>query len=510
MRAIGPSPHGTYETSSIPSIHRAQWERAAGLPLYGTRERRRRRLTERRGLLWPPERSRASVNFIDAVASEERLHRQLDRLAARAKGSRLDTLAQAGVRLATLLDERDKVVRLLAASLRDGSYRPGPARIGVARIGNQERALAKVGALDWLAHSAVGTALAERLESHLSEHLYSYRSGRSAWQAVRWLSGLARRHRASEPDVRARGLYVLRADVSRYTDSIPLEDGDPVWSDLATYTGLDEGGPHFEMLRWLLRPVVVDDAGVLGGDKRARRARGLCFGLPTTNVIGNLYLMPLDEALGGALGGAYARFGDDVLFADREPERVRCALARLYEVLEPRALTVHRDKLRVVYWNGAARPSTEWPETTASETVSFLGSAVRFDGTIALTTAKWRALLRDVRARIRRTAKLFAADEPDVRAAALSAVVNAAFDAGSEIGVPHALHVANLVSSRAQLAQLDYLLALWIAEGATGRRGPRAFRIVSYARLREEFALASRVVHRNAPSRPPRRLPSLR
>jgi hypothetical protein len=57
--------------------------------------------------------------------------------------------------------------------------------------------------------------------------------------------------------------------------------------------------------------------------------------------------------------------------------------------------------------------------------------------------------------------------------------------------------LGDLVSDRAQLAQLDYWLARSIAEAATGSRGVRAFRRMPYDWLRREAGLRSRVVARN-------------
>jgi hypothetical protein len=129
--------------------------------------------------------------------------------------------------------------------------------------------------------------------------------------------------------------------------------------------------------------------------------------------------------------------------------------------------------------------------------VPFLGAAVGFDGTLALAPTKWRVVLRDLRARITRTARLMPDDDPETRARVLASVVADAFDPRSEIGVPHRPMLRDLVSSRRQLAELDYWIALRIAEAATGARGARAFRELPYAWLREEAGLPSRLVTRN-------------
>lgn len=433
-------------------------------------------------LAWSKGSFGSSASPGGALGDEARYHRQLDKLAARARGRRLDALVHDGVRFAQILDDRERVVAALARAVAEGSYEPLPPRVTSVRVGNKTREMARASALDLVVHAVLAEILAERIEPELSDRLYSYRRGRSSWQAVRWLASRAREHEVRHPDVTTRGLYVLRADVARYTDSIPVSDDAPIWKELDRALPLEPR--QAAMMRRLLRP--------------APRDRGFLFGLPTTNVIGNLYLTPLDREL--ERRGSYARFGDDVLFADEDPARVKEALALLRATLRERGLDVNDEKLRVLYWNGAPRPSAVWPEAVPSTTVRFLGADVRWNGVVALAADKWRGMLVDVKHRIRRTARILEEREPEARARVLATVMEECFDPRSELALAHAPMLLDLVSDRAQLEQLDYLLALWIAEAASGRRGPRAFRDVPYRWLRREAKLSSRVVARNAPT----------
>lgn len=392
---------------------------------------------------------------------------------------------QDGVRFSELLDERDRVVTLLARALGDGSFRPGIARIGVATLGGKPREIARVGALDLLAHAVVGDVLAERIEPELSPCLWSYRRGRSAWQALRAIARHVRAHQRERPDPRTRGLHVLRSDVRAYTDEIPIGDDALVFSEIERVLALD--APASAMVRALLRPEIEGSV--------ARRTRGLLFGLPTTTVCANLYLAPLDEAL-GVLGGMYARFGDDVFFASDRAEVVQEARRILERILGERGLEPNRKKLRVLYWNGAARPSASFSEATPTTEVELLGGAVQWRGTIALPRRKWSAVLRDLRARVRQTARL--AEGESEREALLASVVNDALDVRSPLAHAHAPLLADLVSDRVQLRQLDHLVALAVAEALTGRRGPKAFREVPPRALRR-IGLRSRVIARNRP-----------
>jgi hypothetical protein len=431
------------------------------------------------------------VTFASDVADPERIHRQIDLLAARADGRRLDALGQDGVSFTQLLLDRETVVALLSRALRDASYRPGSARIVRAFIAGKWREMARLGVLDLLVHGVLSEVLGERLEPLLSPRVYSYRSKRSPWHALRLLARVARVHCAQRPDPRTRGLYVLRSDVHSYAPTIPLDVASRIWPELREVCGLDAESPHWRMVHALVTQELLEEDGT-----PRSRARGVLFGAPSSNALMNMYLMPLDVAL-AELGGACARFGDDVLFAHADPSVVRGARTTLERILGARGLSVNPEKMRVLYWNGAARPSLEWPEAAPVSAVTFLGASIGFDGTIGLSPIKWRAVLRDLRARIVRTARLVEDDAPQARARILASMIDEAFELSVETGLPHKQMVTDLVSDRRQLAQLDYWIARWIAEAATGKMGPRALRWISPGWLRREAGLTSRVVARN-------------
>ncbi len=431
-------------------------------------------------------------DFERAVADPTRIHGHLDGLAARADARRFELLVQDGVRFHDLLFERERVVELVRRSLADASYRPGRARLARSYIHGKWREIARLAVLDLVVHGVVNDVVSERLEARLSSRVYSYRKKRSSWDALRWLARVVKAHRERRPDPRTRGLYVLRADIERYAPSIPMTEQSPLWPELRRVAGLLETSPHWAMLLAL----VLQPLDGLDGAP-AVREKGVLFGAPTSNALMNLYLAPLDDAL-VALRGAYARFGDDILFAHADPDVVREARRVLDAVLAERALAANGEKCHVLFWNGAARPSSVWPAARGVTHVPFLGADVRFDGTVTLPPRKWAVMLSDLKGRIRRTSDLLDEEDPRERAKALAAMVNEAFDVRADLGLSHRLMLSDLISDRIQLRELDHLLARWVAEAATRRRGPRVFREMPYRWLRSEGGLASRVVARNA------------
>jgi len=273
-------------------------------------------------------------------------------------------------------------------------------------------------------------------------------------------------------------------------------------------TGLDQDAAHWRMLRRLLVPEIAGEAGDGASSTAAPPAiaagterRGVLFGAPTTNVLANLYLAPLDAQLGAVPGLLYARFGDDILCAHADLTVLRAAQAALEAVLAARGLRLNQRKVRVLFWNGAGRRSPAAPHIDGAREIAFLGGAVCFGGGVALSPRKWSALATDLRARVRRTAALLRAGSSSSTsdaevAQALVDVVNQSLALESPLATDYAPLLADLVSDRRQLAELDWLLALWIAEAVTRRTGVRALRDLPGRRLRA-LGLRSVVEARN-------------
>src|SRR5262249_37673562 len=135
---------------------------------------------------------------------------------------RLYELRQSEVSLASFVLNRAKVARLLAESVSSGHYELGPARIRTIVANGKERIVFAYPLTPLIVQAVVAGILEEAVTPQLSPSLHSYRSGVSWWTAVSGLAAYVRVHAKSRPDVRSRGIYVLRRDIESYTDSIPV------------------------------------------------------------------------------------------------------------------------------------------------------------------------------------------------------------------------------------------------------------------------------------------------
>lgn len=400
--------------------------------------------------------------------------------------SRLYEIEQDEVSLASICLHAREVARMLAASVSSGDHHLAPARVRTIVVRGKARTVFSLPLTDAVVGAAVARELEERAEGVYSDALYSYRRGRSFWTAIASLATYVRRHRSERSDPRSRGLWVLGRDISAYTDSIPLGERSRIWPMLAALGGSGA------LVEQVVRPIVSHP-----GTGEATQLVGVATGQPISCLLFNLYLHDLDHEIAAIEGGFFARYCDDLVFAHSDLGVVRAVERRLDGALAERGLRFDPRKGRNLYLNGAGRPAPEEGFHGATA-VPFLGCDVRADGTVALGARKGRELVRDLAARIERSARLLRALEPERRGPLLCDVVRRAMEPIDDGTRPHAMALARrAVTDRSSLKALDHEIARMVAGAVTGRPGPRAFREAPPRRLYGEWRLPSLVHARN-------------
>ncbi len=382
----------------------------------------------------------------------------------------------------------------LARAVPRGEYQLGAVEARAAFVGGKARTLYRASITDTLVLGALARVLGALLEPELSSRLFSYRSGRSALGAARDFSAYLREHRSQQADPRRRGLYVLRRDVARYGESIPVTPGAPLYAALDSV--LERAGtPPFmrALLQTALRPEVV-----LANGEVTRLDRGVPTGSPIQPAICNLYLSPLDRALEAISGGIYARFGDDLLFAHPDPEVAAQAAMSITAELSRLGLELKAEKSVDWFFNGAGRSAGA---VRGTQFIEYLGLRVAFAGQIGLTRNKARRVQQQLSRRLENTIRLSApqATEPGIQI--LGRVASRAFDLRLPLSEPLLGLIRHAIDDRAQLQHLDYLFARQTAELLTRQRGVRAFRSCPYRALREA-GLPSLLTLKNRARRP--------
>ena len=428
-----------------------------------------------------------------ALGDARRYEDQIDRLHRRYLFTRhLYELQQEEVSLASVVQQRSRVAKLLAKTVARGEYECAPAHIREIRVDGKLRTVFSYRLTDLIVHGVVSELVDEAMTPLLSQRLYSYRKGVSWWTPVADFAAYVRAHRRANPNPRTRGLYVLRRDIEAYTDSIPVHGASPLWPMLREALG-ELRDPERELLQRVVRPEVVRlDGGTVS------LVHGVPTGQPISCVLFNLYLHELDRELAAVPGAFYARYSDDILFAHPDASVVQRVDAAIDAHIAGLDLRLSEEKRRTLYLTGAGRASDVWAEARGTTVVPFLGTFIALDGRVSLSRKKLRTLLRDLRERALQTANAVGRADPERAGRVVCSVLNSALDRKpGPFQQRSALLVSRVVTDRRQLAQIDYQLARIVLEAVTGDRSVRAFRRTPYRKIRESWGLRSTEHARN-------------
>jgi hypothetical protein len=439
--------------------------------------------------------------MIERLADPELYIAAAERVRARQQRARdARPVMEGGPRLAALGANLDTLARRLARDVERGRYAFSPVLPRLARIEGKQRALYLATPLDDIVLGALAQVLSELCEPALSQHLHSYRRGRSPWSAIEGFRQQIRAHRAERPDPRTRGLFVVRRDVRSYGDAIRVDAGSALWSQLAEAlrgAGIEPTPQRMTWLQSAFRPELQSQP-----DRCERPARGVPTGSPLQPIACNLYLSPLDRLCERVPQAFYARYGDDILFAHPDGEVAEQCMHAMDSCIADLGLELSADKCAAYYFNAAGRASPKLGFRGVSA-CGYLGVRIDFRASIGLKRDKLQRLLDDVQQRLARSAPQLAAADPALRAKHLCSIVNAALDPAHPLSAAAAAALRTRVDDRGQLRDLDYKLARLVAETLSGRPSVRAFRSHPPRQLRAQAGLGSLVRERNRAGRGP-------
>jgi hypothetical protein len=392
--------------------------------------------------------------------------------------------------LPSLATRAEELGNKLAREVSAGQYRFTPLLPRQALLQGKQRTIYALDPLDAVVWGVFTRVLLGAIEPQLGPHLFSYRKGYSQWTACRGFMHYLDEHRKVRPDPRTRGMFVLRRDVRRYDETIPTGPHSLLWTTIQELCGRADLGFRGDLgafTELAFRPLIQHEQG-----PPTALERGVATGIPTQTIACNTYLLPLDRALLSIDGGFLARFGDDILFAHPELERIEQARQVLTRDIERLQLSFNDSKSRDLWLTAPGRPHPHADHYTPASQLAYLGFDVGFAGA-RLRSDKRRTLWLALRKRLAHTERLLGPASREQKAHALASAVRAMLDRASPLADRYASWLLFDVMSRGALRALDHHIALTVAERVTGLRGVRAFRECPPRELHEEYGLPSLV-----------------
>ncbi len=408
-------------------------------------------------------------------------------------------ILQNEVSLAEMAQDSSNFCRALVKTLKQGKYEFTPASLRTIVVGGKERVLYRFVLTDLLIHGVVAKVLMDHCAPQFSPHLYSYLKGKNWWDGVRDFSAFSRQYFHQEKDIKKRGLFVLRRDIAKYTDSIPVGETTPMWPLLKEVLHYPERPSKQDSIALsIVKSVIRTEAYTLEEKAHFTTWVGVPTGSPISTTLFNIYMIKLDQALDQMKPDFYARYGDDLIFADRDPAKAGLAAEVMKRVLKAYWLKSNESKSQTFYFNRAGRGFDQAPFEKGSQTTDFLGCLIAADGTVSLNRKKTKKLLSDLNARVGRVIKTLKTENDENRVGTLVCrVINEALNPENALAHKSAGLLRYAITDREYLRDLDLQICKLVMQWCTGSASVKGFRKISPARMRTDWKLQSILHARN-------------
>lgn len=382
--------------------------------------------------------------------------------------------------------------RTLAKEVSEGHFQFRGAEILEVPVKDKVRELYKFQLAERIIHGVVSDYINERLEPYYSPSLYSYRKGRTWISAIHRFAEYVRDFNGSNSS-KKQPLFVIRKDIRKYTDMLPVDSASPLWDILRRKISDDQ---PFSRIGWEILSNVIRPEVLLPGGKVASRLKGVPTGSPISTSLYNVYFSEADHHFDQIEGAFYARYSDDIIFA--HPDRdcvVEVEQAMESKIMQLR-LAFHSGKDRRITLTRSGFSGLSCRGFQSSQSVPLLGCLVDHGGRVSLNTGKIQDFLTFVRRRVQLA--LSHEIHGGSRLAVVGDSIRNLLDNTSGASEKSVSLLQSAVTDRGQLKDIDYKLALIVAEELTGIRGPRAFRKLPIRQQREVGKIPSLVAVRNA------------
>lgn len=429
------------------------------------------------------------MDLIEELANSHRYIQEIEKIHANLMQKRaLYSLEQDGVPFVQWYLHKKKLAEWLMESLAQQTYRLSPVHKKTLRVNHKMRDLYQLKLSDRIVVGVIAKILGHNARRILSRNVCSYWAGSQIFTPIYALADFAATHRAQYKKPSQRGLYVLRCDIKDYTDQIPLGQHAYVWEILKKVSGItDVNSYYWYLFQEIIRADVINETGTL-----YKNIYGIPTGSPIAPLLYNLCVHPLDEYLSAIPGAFYRRYSDDLIFVHENPKVVEQVDPEITAILKTLGLQRHPDKEKKLYWTGAGKVCVEYPKYSGATDITYLGLDIHFNGTIKVSNKHTRRFIQDIKQRIQNISESTQGMDVLQRGQIIAQTLNYAFSDQSGIK-PNSLRFLLSSTDSGQLKQMDYLIALNIAEILSGYSGVRAFRQISYRKIREEFGLSSLV-----------------
>jgi retron-type reverse transcriptase len=418
-------------------------------------------------------------NLYDPRRYEYEITKEIKKLIL-SKFSNVNKKNSEGITPISYLFDLKRVTRALIKDLRKECYKFKTAKLNEIVVRDKVRVIYNHPLMDKIVIAVLSNLMHEIFCEYLSHSSYAYQKGRGCLDAVQDLSNYVNKH------LQKPGIYVVMLDVQSYTDEVYVGENSNLWvllAELFAKKGITPSPYIMSLIRFIIRPEYYNSDGFMMSN---------LYGIPTgqaiTAILYNYYIYKLDHAVTALPDVMYVRYSDDILIAHHDYSVIKKAQEIITKELLSQRLRSNKKKTESYFFTPSSKESDK-EGFVHTNVLNYLGYRITAKGIFSLSSARQTRFLKSFQLQISNTFNLLKKRTPRVLRVLIQSINKSIEDA--VISIPDIRALVLQTTDYAQLKHMDYLIALYIAEGYTGLKGPRAFRRLSYRLLRSRYHLKS-------------------
>lgn len=385
------------------------------------------------------------------------------------------------------------LAKALSTDIRKERYQLSMPKQRMVNTKTKQRLIYDYNLTDKIVIASISQLLNELLESIISDRSYAFRVGSNPLMVVKTLSNYILHYRKKHTD----NLYLFKTDFVAYSDSICIGPKSVLWDYIAELFQAHHIIPSPYQLKLITQIIRPEHYNL---DNRLQtNVYGAPTGTAIISFVNNLYAFKIDKLFDNQPDLFYARYCDDIVLLHPDKEKLLAYIDRFNNEIEKIQLKTNSRKniLACFSRSGAAYDDQRFQSLNY---IDYLGFRLSSHGLFCLSKPRQRKFLRLMVQRINDILKTLPHQSIDEAGSIICHALND-YMINKVIGEQSARALISESSDHGQLKQLDYQLALNVAKALTRINSVKAFRVISYKKIRETYGLKSILMLRNGPLR---------
>lgn len=430
------------------------------------------------------------------MISLDRINFYFEYLHTKARSAPHRLIHHNGYDIKALYFQKDEYCKWLYQTYQKKDFKFSTLNRKKIKVGAKERFIFQYPLADLIIHYCIAEYIKLKTAPYLIDNLFSYRKGKSSNLALNLVNQFVRKYKNGPiQNIKNRGLFVIRKDISEFSDSIDSHQDSNLWSMFKSEIK-DLPISDQVLIAECLNPLYKDET-----DTEDKRLMHLPMGSPVVGHLTNFYLCQMDRELCQEPHSLYIRFGDDILFITDNYDQYKKADQKILEACHDKKLKFNIKKSYTTYLTSPGCPYPNDLSLRKSNFFEYLGMKVSFDYGLTLNNEKYKKVFSELRNLLKNYSKnsqslglQFSLSE---KTQCIVNEVNKILELNSEKSLIFLDQMIKNIDHHTILKKIDLEIATEIIHHLKRSRVGKNLRSEAYGHLRRQYKLRSLVKYKN-------------